>query len=82
MLEEFKSIDPDNLPTYHNLTKTRPKIEALLFEKLETLDEPQPPQDPNSTTDTSNSTRVPLCLPIVDDEDSAAIVGGQRKDKK
>ena len=69
-------IDPDNLPTYHNLTKTQTNIEALLYHKLEALDEPLPPQDPNSTTpDDSNSTHVPLCRLVVDDNDSATIVG-------
>ena len=84
MLEEFKTVTPDALPSYHMLTKNRPKIVPLLLDKEEDIYDINFGIDVNATVQgAQNEESQPRRGTVVPEtEEDAAVSEAQRDDNK
>ena len=72
MLEEFPYIKKEDFSSYYISTKNRPNIDALLFAADVPLpgEEQETPDDINETNNVRDPVAIPLCRPVVDEEDT------------
>jgi hypothetical protein len=81
ILAEFKSITPDDIPSFHDMTKDRPKVEPLLYEPLPNLCSAIT-VDVNETAEGTTNEEIVTPSYVIPDEDDAAKAEGLRDDNK
>ena len=89
LLSQFKTlISKENLPLFHNLTKSRPEVESLTIKREPKLSgyekeaEKESPLDLNATTeDSANLQRVAPALMSEQDEEAALYLEGLKGDR-